>query len=66
MTEELIGVALRVLACVTLCFQDPDPQDVARLRDAVAGEEQGWEVDALAAYIIHREVRARNVIGAAL
>jgi hypothetical protein len=61
MSEELILVALRVLACVTLDCQHPDPEDGATLRQAVTGEERDWDVDALAAHIIHREVRQQKV-----
>jgi hypothetical protein len=61
MAEELVRVALRVLACLTVNRQHPSPKDVARLRAAVTEEERGWEVDALAGYIIHREVRQHKV-----
>jgi hypothetical protein len=57
---ELIQVAARVLACVTLHHQRPDPDDVTRLRKAVEGEERCWEVDPLAVYIIEREARQRR------
>src|SRR5215472_7705583 len=36
MSEELIRVALRILACLTLHFQQPESSDVERLREAVA------------------------------
>jgi hypothetical protein len=61
MSEELVRVALRVLTCLTVNRQHPDPQDVARLRQAVAGDERDWETDALAAHIVVREVRERKV-----
>jgi hypothetical protein len=57
MSDELVPVALRVLACLTLHSQQPDPKDVVRLREAVTGEERDWEVDTLAAHIIQREAR---------
>ena len=61
MSEELVRVALRVLACFALDRQYPNPEDVARLRRAVTGEEHDWEVDALAAYVIEREIQLRKV-----
>jgi hypothetical protein len=51
MSKELVLVALRVLACLVVRRQDPAPEDVARLRQAVAAEERDWEVETLAAYI---------------
>jgi hypothetical protein len=61
MAEELVRVALRVLACSVVRRQDPNAEDVVCLRQAVTGEERDWEVDALAAHIIHREVRQLKV-----
>jgi len=65
MSEELVLVALRVLACSAIRCQDPAPEDVAQLREAVTGEERDWKVEALAAQIIQREVRQRRVRRAA-
>ena len=60
MSEELVLVALRVLACSAIRRQQPDHDDVARLREAVAPEERDWEVETLAAHIVEREVRHRR------
>jgi primosomal protein N'' len=60
MSEELVLVALRVLACSVVRRQDPTPEDVARLREAVTAEERDWEAETLAAYITERELRHRR------
>jgi len=58
--EELVRLALRVLTCLALNRQYPNPTDVARLRQAVSEEERDCDVDALAAYIIKREMQLRR------
>jgi hypothetical protein len=61
MSEELVRVALRVLTCLTVNRQAPDPKDVACLRKAAGQDMQVWDADQLAAYIIDRETRERKV-----
>jgi hypothetical protein len=60
MSEELVLVALRVLACSVVRGKDPAPEDVARLREAVTEVQRDWEVDTLATHIVERELRHRR------
>jgi hypothetical protein len=65
MSEELVLVALRVLACSVVRRQDPTPEDVARLREAVTEVQRDWEVNTLATHIVERELRHRRRTGLA-
>jgi len=61
MLEDLVPVALRVLTCfASRPYQQPDPADVQRLRENVAGEAKEWLPHDLAAYVIKSEVKRQR------
>lgn len=58
MAEEVFPVAQRVLTCFAASPpEEPNPNDVERLRNAVSGEAKKWLAHDLAAYIIKREIK---------
>ena len=62
MCEDLVPVALRVLTCfVSRPYKQPDPADVQRLRENVAGEAKKWLPHDLAAYVIKSKVKRLRV-----
>ena len=61
MPEDVLPIAVRVLACYTNePHKYPDFADVCRLRAAVEGEDYLLDPDLLAVRIIEREIERRR------